>query len=84
MKFPFPFSKKPSVDIDTTVTISLPGIQKGHHNTTYRGVPCVKCPFDYVIYQMIVEEVRPDLIIEIGAFEGGSALYLADLLDNYG
>lgn len=77
-------AKKPADGIDTTVTISLPGIQKGHHNTRYRGVNCVKCPFDYVIYQMIIEEVRPDLIIEIGSFEGGSALYMADLLDHYG
>lgn len=48
---------------------------------TYRGVPCVKCPFDYVLYQMIIEEVNPDLIIEIGTNKGGSALYLADLLE---
>jgi cephalosporin hydroxylase len=66
---------------DTTVSIGLAGIQQGHHNTTYRGVACVKAPFDYVIYQMIIAEVKPDLIIEIGSFEGGSALYLADLLE---
>jgi cephalosporin hydroxylase len=70
--------------IDTTVSIDLKGIQKGHHNTIYRGVNCVKSPFDYVIYQMIIEEVKPDLIIEIGSFEGGSALYLADLLELHG
>jgi cephalosporin hydroxylase len=36
-------------------------------------------PFDYVIYQMIINEVKPDLIIEIGSNIGG-ALYIADLL----
>lgn len=65
-------------------TFSLEGIDKGHHNVTYRGVSCIKCPFDYVIYQMIIEQVKPDLIIEIGTNQGGSALYLADLLELQG
>lgn len=60
---------------------SLEGIDRGHHKVTYKGVPCIKCPFDYVLYQMIIEEVKPDLIIEIGTNRGGSALYLADLLE---
>lgn len=62
----------------------LVGIDKGHHNVTYRGVPCIKCPFDYVLYQMIIEEVKPDLIIEIGTNKGGSTMYLADLLELQG
>ncbi len=66
---------------DTSVEFKLSKIDKGHHHITYRGVKCIKCPFDYVMYQMIVSEVRPDLIIEIGSNEGGSALYLADLLE---
>jgi cephalosporin hydroxylase len=36
------------------------------------------------MYQMIVWEVKPDLIIEIGTFKGGGTLYLADLLDIIG
>ncbi|MBY5950854.1 cephalosporin hydroxylase family protein [Algoriphagus marincola] len=62
-------------------SFSLEEIDNGHYKVTYRGVPCVKCPFDYVLYQMIIEEVKPDLIIEIGTNKGGSALYLADLLE---
>lgn len=62
----------------------LDGIYNGHHQVTYRGVPAAKCPFDYVIYQMIVHEVKPDLILEIGTRNGGSALYLADLLSMTG
>ena len=63
---------------------SLEGVDKGHHNTTYRGIPCIKCPFDYVNYQMMISEIMPDLIIEIGTNFGGSALYMADLLDTLG
>ena len=65
---------------DATVVIGLEGIDKGHHKIKYRGVNCIKSPFDYVLYQMIISQIKPDLIIEIGANEGGSALYMADLL----
>jgi cephalosporin hydroxylase len=40
----------------------------------------MKFPFDYMIYQMIMHEVQPDLVIEIGTLHGGSALYFADLM----
>ena len=36
----------------------LEGINRGHHKTTYRGIPCIKCPFDYVTYQMIINEIQ--------------------------
>jgi len=68
----------------TPKAYSLKGIDKGHHHITYRGVPCIKCPFDYVMYQMIINEVQPDLIIEIGTNHGGSALYMADILEKIG
>jgi cephalosporin hydroxylase len=64
--------------------ISLDGIYKGHYNIRYKGIECIKCPFDYVLYQMIIHEVKPDLIIEIGANNGGSAYYMADLLESMG
>lgn len=65
-------------------SFSLKSVYNGHHQVTYRGVACQKCPFDYVLYQMIIDEVKPDLIIEIGTNKGGSTLYLADLLQIYG
>jgi cephalosporin hydroxylase len=65
-------------------TFSLQGLERGHHKMTYRGVPCIKCPFDYVMYQMIINELKPDLIIEIGTNHGGSAYYMADLLELLG
>lgn len=66
---------------DKKTRFALKDIDEGHHKVTYKGVPAIKCPFDYVIYQMIVFEVQPDLIIEIGTNAGGSSLYLADLLE---
>lgn len=71
-------------DLDTTVSFNIKSVCEGHHAVTYRGVPYLKCPFDYVIYQMIMNEVKPDLVIEIGTNEGGGALYIADLMDKIG
>ena len=58
----------------------LKNINAGHQHVTYKSVPAKKCPFDYVLYQMLIMEIKPDLVIEIGTNKGGSALYLADLL----
>lgn len=63
------------------VAVSIKSIAEGHHKVEYKGIKAIRCPFDYVIYQMIIWEVKPDLIIEIGTNTGGGALYLADLLD---
>ncbi|OGU16176.1 MAG: hypothetical protein A2076_05690 [Geobacteraceae bacterium GWC2_53_11] len=57
---------------------------KGHHKVTYKGVKAIRSPFDYLIYQMILWEVKPDLVIEIGTNTGGGALYLADLMETFG
>jgi cephalosporin hydroxylase len=67
--------------IDTTIDFNLKTIEAGHHKMLYRGVKSLKCPFDYVTYQMIINEIKPDLIIEIGTLFGGNTLYIADLLD---
>jgi cephalosporin hydroxylase len=45
------------------------------------GVTCWKCPLDLWIYQEIIVELQPDLIIETGSAFGGSALYLATICD---
>ena len=50
-------------------------------NTRWLGVPLCKCPLDLWIYQELLTELRPDLVIETGTFVGGSALYLASIMD---
>jgi cephalosporin hydroxylase len=41
----------------------------------------IKFPWDLWIYQEIIYELRPDVIIETGTFMGGSALFLASICD---
>lgn len=55
-----------------------------YNHTYWMNVPCQKCPLDLWIYQEIIAEQRPDLIIETGTYKGGTALYLAHLLDIIG
>ena len=55
-----------------------------HHRTSWMGVPCLKCPMDLWSYQEVLAEVRPDRIIETGTHLGGSALFLAHMLDLLG
>lgn len=70
--------------MDNSVNFNVKTICDGHHKVSYIGVRYIRCPFDYVIYQMIINEIKPDLIIEIGTNAGGGALYMADLLDKIG
>ncbi|GAA0581979.1 CmcI family methyltransferase [Rhizomicrobium electricum] len=70
--------------IQNNVSFDILSINRGHLSVTYRGVPALKCPFDYVLYQMLFMQLKPDLVIEIGTFKGGGALYYADLLELIG
>lgn len=53
-------------------------------NTRWMGTLVAKCPFDLWVYQEILHELRPDLIIETGTATGGSALFMAALCDLLG
>lgn len=66
------------------VNFSTHSIYDGHFSVKYRGVTMVRCPFDYVLYQMLISDIKPDLVIEIGTNMGGTALYIADLMDKIG
>ena len=53
-------------------------------NPKWMGVAALKCPFDLWIYQEILHEIRPGLLVETGTARGGSALFLASMLDLLG
>ncbi len=55
-------------------------------NTFWLGTPLIKCPLDLWIYQEILhdEQSRPDVIVETGTLRGGSAHFMACILDMIG
>lgn len=48
------------------------------------GHQMIKCPFDLWTYQEIITEYRPDVVIETGTFRGGTALFIASLMELLG
>ncbi len=54
------------------------------HQTTYFGVKALKNPLDHWVYQELIYENQPDIIIEIGNANGGSTLSLAHFCDLLG
>ncbi len=45
--------------------------------TTFLGVPCQKSVSDMWTYQEILFDLKPSVIVEFGAYNGGSTLYFA-------
>jgi cephalosporin hydroxylase len=61
----------------------LYGSGVGGH-THWLGTNAVKNPLDLWVYQEIVWETKPEVIVETGTFKGGSALFLASICDLVG
>jgi cephalosporin hydroxylase len=51
------------------------------NDTYWLGVPIYKCPSDMIIYQEIIHDLKPDVIIECGTADGGSAIFLASICE---
>ncbi len=51
------------------------------HRVKWLGTQTLKCPLDLWVYQEILFEKRPGLIIELGTNRGGTASYLAAICD---
>lgn len=49
--------------------------------TSWRGQPLLKTPFDLWVFQEIVHERKPDVLIETGTWQGGTAYFMASLFD---
>ena len=56
-----------------------PDVQTGWVNTFWLGIRALKNPLDLWVFQEIIYETRPDIIIETGTFQGGSAFFLASI-----
>jgi cephalosporin hydroxylase len=59
-------------------------VQAGTMAYTYKGVRCLKDPFDLAIYTKLIWDLQPKTLIEIGTNQGGGALWFADTLSAAG
>lgn len=50
----------------------------------WMGIPISKSPFDSWVYQEIINDLRPDILVECGTDHGGSALFFANIFDIIG
>ncbi len=60
------------------------GTEADSSRASWFGVPTWKLPSDVWVYQEILVETRPELVIETGTQYGGSALFYANLFDLLG
>lgn len=51
-------------------------------NTFYCGIPIWQATTDLWVYQEMIADQKPDLIVETGTGFGGCALYFAHVMDN--
>lgn len=57
---------------------ALDHIQAGTLNYRYKGIPTLKNPFDLALYPLLLWQLQPKTLIEIGSRFGGSAVWFAD------
>lgn len=75
-------AKPPKLEslLDMRLIDFLPLLHKALQQSTYCGLPILKNPLDLFIYQEIIYKTKPNIIIEIGTYKGGSAKYLMHML----
>ena len=49
----------------------------------WKGIPLYKSVYDFALISMILWELKPKTIFEMGSGEGGSAVWMADLCEIY-
>ncbi len=50
----------------------------------WKGVPNIKDPYDFTLVPLLLWELKPVTVIELGSYMGGSAIWMADLLEAMG
>lgn len=71
-----PFSSLPPYVIN--------GMAEGAKKYKYKGLRCLKVPTEMALYTLLIGELQPRTVFEIGTKEGGSALWMADQMKTHG
>lgn len=71
----------PAIHPEITATLPMPylyGRQQQSLYDHYKGVTLAKTPEDLRVYQHVIWQTKPDTIVELGTYHGGSAMWFAD------
>jgi cephalosporin hydroxylase len=63
------------------------GIQHFEHCSQrymYRSIPMIKNAFDLALYPLLLWNIKPRTIIEVGSYYGGSAVWMGDMTKAWG
>lgn len=82
--YSLPFVQKVITNQFTRLSYQMPQPVRTWHSTHWLGKRVLKSPLDLWNYQELLYDLRPDVIIECGTASGGSALYLASILELLG
>lgn len=76
-----PYFHQPYGDsIDRQTRLMSQGLFQCMH---WKGMPIFKTVYDFSLYSMMIWDIRPKSIIEIGSGTGASAIWMADLVKSY-
>src|SRR5215208_3931353 len=52
--------------------------------TSWLGVEAKQCPEDLIVLQQVIWDTRPEIVVETGTWNGGTAYFFATLFDQLG
>lgn len=78
----YPFDQRLAFRRDDNLKQYWKALLRLHHVEMYKGVRMAKLPTDLRTYEHVIEQTRPEVIVELGAgTSGGSSVWFADRLD---
>lgn len=75
---------KEKVLIRAFIKLYHDGHPRPWRNNHWLGIKTYKPPTDLFVYQEIITETAPDLIVELGSADGGTALFFASVMELLG
>ena len=59
-------------------------IYNNQRASPWRGYAMDKCAQDLLVYQEMIHQLKPEIILECGSWYGGSGLFFADMCELVG
>lgn len=63
---------------------AIKALSRGKYLMHWQDVEVMKDPLDLLLYQQLLWELQPQTIFELGAYAGGTAIWMGDMLESYG